>query len=470
MKRLPLNAAWHWAIGVFLVARIFYTLWGVIVLLLIPIILQNLNLFGVPVVAYFDLTSSERYVYAREVNGRVLTFRAGNIGTIIDNETYSIWSLRDARAISGEYAGTKLEDARYTAEDVFPYRGVAPAQSSLLAIWQRFDTNWYLKIAQRGYSADDGSTVYFPLYPFLIRAVGTILFGNDLLAAILISNVALLVSLYLLYEFTRQVYDDGAAKRALIYLVIFPTAFFFLAAYTESLFFMLAIASLYAARKNNFFWASVLGALAALTRLQGLLLIIPLAYLFWTRRVSGGDTLLRTCTSARQRVINIFQNVLRAFPIFVPLLLIPLATFGFLLFTNLSLVASYEGELHARFVTPWENLWASMALTWNGGASIADLANLGATILFGAMCVIVWKKISRELAIYAALMFLAPVFRMTTTQPLVSMTRYILVMFPVFMLWGAWGKYVWVNRAVVYLSIPLSLYFSAQFWLWGWVA
>jgi hypothetical protein len=85
------------------------------------------------------------------------------------------------------------------------------------------------------------------------------------------------------------------------------------------------------------------------------------------------------------------------------------------------------------------------------------------------MLIPVWRALPREFALYATVMFLAPLFRMTTTQPLVSMLRYVLVLFPMFMLWARWGKNGWVNRAVIYVSFPLNLYFSAQFWMWGWV-
>ena len=63
--------------------------------------------------------------------------------------------------MSGALAGTSLRPATYTAEDVFPYHGVQTL-GGWFGMWQRFDTNWYLKIAERGYGGDDGSTVYFP--------------------------------------------------------------------------------------------------------------------------------------------------------------------------------------------------------------------------------------------------------------------------------------------------------------------
>jgi hypothetical protein len=59
---------------------------------------------------------------------------------------------------------------------------------------------------------------------------------------------------------------------------------------------------------------------------------------------------------------------------------------------------------------------------------------------------------------------------MTTIQPLVSMSRYVLVLFPLFCLLAQWGEKPWVNRIIVYASFLAALYFSAQFFSWGWVA
>ena len=72
-----------------------------------------------------------------------------------------------------------------------PYQGVEPvsggAAELLLGVWQRFDTLWYLRIAAQGYAPHDGSTVYFPLYPMLIRLLGTLFASNYLLAALVLA-------------------------------------------------------------------------------------------------------------------------------------------------------------------------------------------------------------------------------------------------------------------------------------------
>jgi len=229
----------RFAFGAYLVARVAFSAWSLVIALLFPVVLQNLDLFGAPVLAVFDLASSERYVYSREMDGAMLTFRAGERGYVVDAQTGSNWSLRDGRAVSGKFVGRTLGASAYSVEEIFPYHGMAVEPNPLLALWQRFDTNWYLAIATRGYAAD-GSTVYFPLYPFLIRAVSAVI-GNAMLAALLVSNLALIGVLVMLYRLTETLFDTASARRTVAYLFLFPTGFFLLAAYTESLFLLFVV-------------------------------------------------------------------------------------------------------------------------------------------------------------------------------------------------------------------------------------
>lgn len=441
---MKFSEEWRFALGAYLIARVGLSVWAFIIATLFPVTLQNLDLFGSPIVTVFDVTTNQRYAFAREIDGTILTFRSRDPETVIDAQTASVWSLREGRAIAGQYAGQSFQPSVYSVEEFFPYRGVPLEPNILLSVWQRFDTNWYLQIAQRGYSADDGSTVYFPLYPALIRIVSAFI-GDGMVAALLVSNLAVIGALAFLYRLGLELFA-ASARRAVAYTILFPTGFFLLAAYTEALFLFFTLGAFVFARQNRWYVAALFGALAALTRLQGVLLIVPLVWLWWQNR-----------DSQKSRFT------------FYVLFLIPLATFAFLAFTNLSLWDSYVGELRARFVFPWDNVAASFALIAGGKASFIDISNLVATLGIGGMLIIVWKQMPREYALYALLMFLAPLFRMTETQPLVSMNRYVLVLFPIFMLLGAWGKNVWINRAVVYLALTLQMYLVAQFVLWGWV-
>lgn len=444
-----LDPAWRLAITVFLVARITLSVWAFTVSAFIPLAVSNLDLDGEPVVTAFDLGTSASAVFSRMVDGKQVLFRAA-APNLVDLDTNSVWDL-NGHAISGARAGAQLSASSYSLEQVFPYRAVPPHQNALLAPWQRFDANMYLKIAEYGYS-DDGSSVYLPLYPLLIKVVGDWSLGDELLGAILISNLALVGALFLFYRMASELSDIPSAIRALALFSLFPTAFFLMAPYTESLFLFFVLVSLHEGRRSHWGRSGVWGACAALTRLQGVLLIVPLTYLAWREHGKRADV--------------VSFDALR----FASLLLIPLGAIAFLAFTNLSLFNVYESRLQARFVMPWENVGAAVMLLANGRGSFIDILNLLVTFIFGAMIILSWNRLPRELGLYSVVMFLAPAFRMTTQQPLVSMIRYVLAIFPVFILVGQWSDKPWVQRALVYLWFPLQLFLSAQFFLWGWVA
>lgn len=154
---------------------------------------------------------------------------------------------------------------------------VTPGWHNLVTAWERFDALWYLRIASDGYENGDGSAAFFPLYPLVVRAVSFVLGGHPLAASLLVSNLAFLAALVVLYELTRREMSEDAARRATVYAAIFPTAFFFLAPYGESLFLLLVVTTFWAARSGRFALAAVLAALAALTRSIGLLLVLPIA-------------------------------------------------------------------------------------------------------------------------------------------------------------------------------------------------
>lgn len=444
-NRIP--PAWRFTLAAFLVARVGLTLWSFVVYWMFPVALQNLDLFGESVLTVFNLRTSERYAYSRTVDETTLSFRALDDQFMADEQTRSVWSMRDGRAIQGELEGTLLLPSAYSVDSLFPYLGINPAGNIALSLWQRFDTNWYLKIAERGYEAD-GSTVYFPAYPFLIKALAS--FTDPMAAALLISNLSLIGSLGLLYQLTASITNEASARRTIIYLLLFPTAFFLTSAYTESLFLFFALASLFAASRGRWGWSVICGMFSSLTRLQGVLLVFPLAWLMW--RETNGLPL-------RAKLVR-----------FASLVLIPLATVSFLAFTSLSLISTYEGTLRARFVSPWGNILASVSLLSSGGGDIVDALNLVFTLGLIAMMFPIWRKLPVEYVLYSILMLVAPMLRMTTAQPLVSMMRYALAIFPVFIVVGYWGENKWVNRVIVYLSLLLQLYLSAQFWLWGWVS
>jgi hypothetical protein len=153
---------------------------------------------------------------------------------------------------------------------------------------ERQDALWFLRIATTGYAIGDGSAAFFPLYPLVVRAVSWVVGGHPLLAATLVSNVAFFGSLLVLYDLSVREFSQGVARRTIVYLSIFPTAFFFYAPYSESLFLLLSLIAFREARRDRWATAAAAGVLAALTRSIGIVLAPALIVMALERRSERG--------------------------------------------------------------------------------------------------------------------------------------------------------------------------------------
>jgi hypothetical protein len=141
-----------------------------------------------------------------------------------------------------------------------------------LHFWTRWDSFWYLGIAEHGYwpstSAGPQNLAFFPLYPLMIRGFGFLL-GDNELAGLLIANVCFALALVALYRLVEDHFGRQVARWTIVLLSISPFAYFFSAAYTESLFLLLTVSSFMAAERRRWWLAGGLGMLCALTRLVG---------------------------------------------------------------------------------------------------------------------------------------------------------------------------------------------------------
>jgi Gpi18-like mannosyltransferase len=316
-------------------------------------------------------------------------------------------------------------------EDPAPlYKGVAIEPNPWLEPWQRWDTPQYQAIAERGYAAFD--TAYFtpPLFPYLMRWTAPLFGGNTLSAGLFVSGLAFLGCLLAIYPLARlELDDDHAAMRAVVYLAFFPAAVFLAAAYSESLFLLGAILCLYFLRKEQWLAAGLAGGFAALARIPGTLLFVPLAYAAWQAWKKGNRR-------------------------------------GWLALAAMGLV------LAAWYTYQWFvllNILEAARRIVAGQLVIENSLELAFTLAFIVFTVFIWKKLPRVYGLYAAALMLFFLARMGSPQPLVSMARYCLEVFPVFLLLAAWGARPWVNRLILYISWIGLLFFSAQFAIWGWV-
>jgi hypothetical protein len=151
----------------------------------------------------------------------------------------------------------------------------------------RWDSDWYLRIAESGYRWPSSTPAFFPLYSALVAGLGRLFGGHFLLAGLLVSLATGAAAFVLLFELVRARLGARDARRTVLYLALFPTSLFLGAVYAESLFLLLAIAAFVLAERGRLGWASVVAGLALLTRAQGLALLPALALFAWRSERRG---------------------------------------------------------------------------------------------------------------------------------------------------------------------------------------
>jgi hypothetical protein len=166
----------------------------------------------------------------------------------------------------------------------FPVRYDAfDSANHVLGAW---DGQWYRTVARTGYHFVPGQpsdTAFFPLYPLLLRAVH--LFGPDLLlSGLIVSNLLFVVAVLAFAALTRTLFDAETARRAAIWLCVFPLGFVFSMEYPTSLVFAAMTLAMLAALRGHWIWAALAVGAASLARPEGAALLVPLAALAWQRR------------------------------------------------------------------------------------------------------------------------------------------------------------------------------------------
>jgi hypothetical protein len=335
-----------------------------------------------------------------------------------------------------------------------PYWGVPPVSTSWLEVWQRWDTLQYQAIAERGYSAFSTALFTTPLYPVLMRWSGLLLGVNTLLGGIIISSIACLLAFWFFYLLSiDELGDEPSARRALIYLAIFPTAFFFFAAYTESLYFLGAVLCLYFLRREKWLAAGLWGAFSAFSRLTGILIIIPAFWAAWK-------------SWKLNRRLYVFITPLLAF---LGGLAFPLYVWAGLKRSPLTPFIVQSIRFHGGLSFPGWPLVRAARQILLGVYPIVNAVDLIFTILFILGTLLVIKRLPGLYGMYCGSFILLFITRIADVYPLLSNARYVLAIFPVFMALPLIDGKPWIRRLIMYPSLLGLLFLSAQFAIWGWV-
>ena len=159
------------------------------------------------------------------------------------------------------------------------------AVRTFLSPWQRWDVTWYLKILSAGYAPLDGTAQFHPLYPVLAKGLDWIGL-HPMLSLLAVSSISGLGFLLVFEKLAGLDETLEQARLSTIFLLFFPVSIVLFAPYTEATFLLFAALCLYWCRKQSWWLAGLAGALACLTRQQGILLLIPMAWELWRDHTS----------------------------------------------------------------------------------------------------------------------------------------------------------------------------------------
>jgi hypothetical protein len=314
----------------------------------------------------------------------------------------------------------------------------------LFDAWARWDSDWYLQIAQHGYVWPSSRPAFFPLYPLLIGPLGHAFGGHTIVAGVLVSLAACAGAFVLLYRLGQLTLGEDGARRAVLILAVFPTTLFLGAVYSESLFLLLSLASFLAAERGRFGVAGLAGGLAALTRPVGLALVPALALFAWRAR-------------DRRQALAAVALVPALFALY-PLVL------WLWLGHPLAFLGAQKGiwQRHVSAYGPAGGFVEAIRQD-----AVKDL--LVALALVG-LAVLAWRALGAPYGVYALTSLALPLTWPSDTHALWSISRFGLVLFPIVLTLAKVTAARWQAALLTLGLAAFSIHGVVKWALWYWVA
>lgn len=345
--------------------------------------------------------------------------------------------------------------------------------------WNQWDTKYYVTIATQGY-VNRQTMAFFPLYPLLLRGV---MFAtkSPILAGMVVSNLAELVMFTVLYRLVEEDFGKQRAFYTVLFFGVFPSAFFFSGVYTESLFLCLSILCFYNLRHGRWFLAGLSACFAGLTRPDGVYLLLPFCYEYFSRIWVREQLELRTLFTRGQFVKlikGIRWNILAGL-LFLGGVAIFMA-YGHDHFQDfLAFVHAHDYWSRLKTIPGYGILKSAWAMLHHGAVSFATMRNgldLGTNLFVMVMIILIfvgpWRFSPRlwGYGLYSVVLFLyfqaVPVAGLF---PLESIERFLLEIFPAFILLSALSKNLTFRLSYLMVSGAMLFWMLTQFLNGHWI-
>lgn len=314
----------------------------------------------------------------------------------------------------------------------------------------QWDSEWYFKIATEGYRyngdpAIQQNVVFYPLYPMLARGLAAISGLTPADALLLVANVAGLLAIVALFKLVREEFDDQIALATITLLSFFPTSVLLSAGYTEPLELLLVVCFFLALRQKRYLSAAVLAGLAVAGRSTGIVLLPVLLWEMWLHR-DRKAFLVALLPSVVLATSGIWLFMIYLWSAFGDPFVFADGQAAFHQGTTLvaRLIAALKFEPFTRMILNDWNPWGLDS--WF-------------TLLFIVLIGVGWFRLRSSWTMFAAGVLLLPYLTLSGGPAgFVSMSRFNLVSFPLFVVMADW-----VLRARWLLAVVTGIFSASLF-------
>jgi Mannosyltransferase (PIG-V) len=385
-----------------------------------------------------------------------------------------LWS-RAAIWAAALFAFLVFEPNRHPEAARWDDRSVTRDLGWVTDVWARWDSVWFLRIAEHGYGSLEGAAAaFYPLYPASVAVLGRVFLGHYVLAGIVVSLAATLAAFVLFHDLAETKLGAEGARRAVLYLALFPMALFLQAVYSEALFLLLSVAAFVLAERRRFLPAGIVTGLALLTRPVGVALLPALALLAW-RSPKRREALAG---------LAVGPVLFAVYPLFLWWQRDDPWAFA---------RAQDVWTRHVSYAGPLGGIWDGLRAGWAGVRQLVsgshtttywpavdgtdpmrvaavNLEALAFLVLFVALTVVAWRRFGAPYGLFAALSLAIPLSVPSERWPLLSLPRFGLTIFPLFLALATIGGRPRLHTAIVSVSAIMLGVAVVQWSLWQWVA
>jgi len=346
---------------------------------------------------------------------------------------------------------------------------------SFTDIWARWDSIFFLRIAEHGYETVARSVAaFFPLYPATVGVLGRVLLGHYVLAGVVVSLATGLGAFVLFHRIAEERLGAEGARRAVLYLAVFPMTLFLQAVYSESLYLLLCLAAFFFAERGRYLPAGIAAGLALLTRSSAVALLPALALLAWRsedRRAALSRLAVAPALFATYPLLLWAQrgdpwSFLHAQGIWAR----ELSPAGPLGGIWDGLRAGWAGVRQLLSGSHTHSYWGAVSGTDPMRVAAINLECLAALVLFAFLTVVAWRRFGAPYGVFSAVSLALPLSFPSDRWPLLSLPRFGVVIFPLFLALATIGGRPRAHTAIVSISSLLLGVAVVQWSLWQWVA